>query len=136
MATYKKFVKSLRGIAETVNAKGTFIHGKKADGSIESELPFPQIHLYPFTIVKDRQNGNDTANLFMGFWLLDDMGNSLEQREELISNAEILSEKFMEAMEAKGYYMTGIKAEPQYQSLQAHASGFIITFNLIFKNGC
>jgi len=46
---YQTAVDVVRAAAQTVNASGFFVHGRRSDGSINYDEAFPQILLYPFT---------------------------------------------------------------------------------------
>ena len=47
--TYLETVELIRATAITVNPTGTFIHGRRVDGSLAYDGHYPQILLEPFT---------------------------------------------------------------------------------------
>lgn len=129
---YQAIVDFLRDTAEAVNEDGTFIHGRKIDGSIEYNEPFPQIHLYPFTSTIDTSGGLvETANIVMGFWFQDAPDSSNAERESIIASADQLCQAFIqEIVEADGFDISGIRTEPQYQTIHGTLSGYALTFQL------
>lgn len=131
---YSELVELLKDVSQTVNAKGTFIHGKRVDGSIRDSDPFPQIHLYPVTTTKDIPAGTDNHNILMGFWNLDSADSTPEQRQELITQAEILTNAFIVELVERGQMLTVVRTEPQYQTLAAIASGYALSFTLTAKS--
>lgn len=129
---YQAIVDFIRDTAEAINEDGTFIHGRRIDGSIEYNEPFPQIHLYPFTSTIDITNGlTETANIVMGFWLQDAPDSSNEDREGLIASADQLCQDFIqEIVEAEEFDISGIRTEPQYQTIHGTLSGYALSFQL------
>lgn len=128
---YQEVVDLIRTASIQVNPTGTFIHGRRADGSIEYDKPMPQIHLYPF--VSSPQDGNRAFvnnDIVMGFWKQDAPDTSNEEREEIISAMDTLSKEFLEALDEGVLEISNIRKEPQYRTLSATLSGYAITFRL------
>lgn len=132
---YNDIVSLIKTVAEEINPTGTFIHGRKADGSIIYDKPLPQIHLYPFITTKDRTTGFDNSDVFMGFWFQDKPTNKPEQRQEIISKADDLCQAFIEGIEATGQIqLSNVRVEPQYQTLAATLSGYALRFNILSQS--
>lgn len=138
---YNDTVELIKSIADTLLTSGTFVHGRRIDGSIIFDKPFPQIHLLPFTVSKNRVNLFDTASLIIGFWFQDKPDSTPEERQEIISEADILCEAFIVALEARvnsvlevPVQIDSVKTEPQYYNYMATASGYALTFNLISQS--
>ena len=129
---YQSFVDYIESVAQTVNPTGTFIHGRRIDGSIEYNAAMPQIHMYPFTTNVDVSNGYiETANMLIGFWFQDSPESSNEDREAIISQADVLCKNFIEQIVNEDEYeITGIRTEPQYQTIHGTLSGYALSFQL------
>jgi hypothetical protein len=55
--TFSQVLNMVRDTANAVNPTGTFIHGRNSDAANAQDLPYPRIHLYPFT--QDREPNDD-----------------------------------------------------------------------------
>lgn len=135
---YQIIVDAIRDASEEVNPTGTFIHGRRSDGSLEYDKPFPQIHLYPFTTLPQDQNRNLVfADIVMAFWQQDSPETSNEKREEIIAEMDTLSTNFLNQLDLAELEIITVREEPQYRTLSATLSGYAITFRLkIFDNPC
>jgi hypothetical protein len=137
---YQQIVAAIRTAAIAANEDGTFIHGRKSDGSLEYNEPFPQIHLYPFTTQPQEGNRNIVlASIVMAFWQQDAPDTTNERREEIIAEMDVLSNEFISQLELdlNPLEIATIKKEPQYRTLSATLSGYAITFELrIFESPC
>lgn len=137
---YQIIVDAIRDAANAVNTSpsGTFIHGRRADGSLAYDEPFPQIHLYPFVTNPQDSNRNLVfADIVMAFWGQDSLSTSNEEREAIIAAMDSLSNDFLNQLDLSSLEITNIRKEPQYRTLSATLSGYAITFRLkVFDNPC
>lgn len=138
MAAYQIIVDAIRDAANSVNPTGSFIHGRRADGSLNYDGQMPQIHLYPFVTQPQDSNRNLVfADIVMAFWKQDSPSTSNEEREEIISAMDELSNEFMDELDGGELEITGIRKEPQYRTLSATLSGYAITFKIkVFDLPC
>lgn len=129
--TYNEVVEYIKAICLEINPNGSFIHGRRADGSINYDEPMPQIHLYPFVSNKDLLNQTVTFNIVMGFWEQDSHDNTLDKRQDIISRMDVLCTAFQKRLndDAKAV-ISGGRDEPQYLSLMGTLSGYAFTCNL------
>ena len=134
---YQLIVDAIRTAAKAVNDSGTFIHGRRADGSLEDNQPVPQIHLYPFVTSPQSNKNFVLADIIMAFWEQDSPGTSNFQRQEIIAEMDVLSDAFITELESALVEITGIRKEPQYRTLSATLSGYAVTFKFtIFDPPC
>lgn len=136
--SYQVIVDSIRDASVDVNPNGTFIHGRKSDGSLEYNAPFPQIHLYPFTTSPQDGNRNFLiADIVMAFWQQDSPETTNERREEIIAEMDVLSKDFIESLDNGLLEITGIRKEPQYRTLSGVLSGYAVTFKMkVYTSPC
>lgn len=140
--TYNNTVELIKAVAEPLLPSGTFIHGRRIDGSIIFDKPFPQIHLLPFTTTKIRRPERfDNSELLIGFWFQDKPDSTVEERQEIIDKADVMCNLFIEALEARVSSVTlsavqieNVRTEPQYYHNMATASGYALRFNLISQS--
>lgn len=135
---YQKLVDFIRDAAVAVNTNGTFIHGRRSDGSLEYDGNFPQIHLYPFRSQLDNDNkAVSTSNILMGFWMQDEPDSTNEEREEKIATMDTLSDSFLDQLDESQIEITDLVKEPQYRTLSGTLSGYAISFRAkIYKSPC
>lgn len=135
--TYNELVEYFKAICLDINPNGSFVHGRRVDGSINYDLPLPQIHLYPFTSNKDILNQTVTYNIVMGFWEQDAHDNTLDTRQEIISRMDALCTAFQTRLnnDALGVIASG-RDEPQYLTLTGTLSGYAFTCNFTTTLAC
>lgn len=135
---YQLIVDSIRNASLAVNPSGFFVHGRRSDGSLEYNEAMPQIHLYPFTTFPQDDNRNIVfADIVMAFWSQDTPETSPEQREQIISLMDDLSNSFLNELDLADLEISNVKKEPQYRTLSATLSGYAITFRLkMFESPC
>lgn len=128
--TYNEVVEYIKAICLEINPNGSFIHGRRADGSINYDEPMPQIHLYPLISNKNIKEQYVVYNIVMGFWAQDSPDNTLDTRQSIISKMDELCTKFQVRIENDGMGMVaGSRDEPAYQVLIATLSGYMFTCN-------
>jgi hypothetical protein len=132
--TYNEVVTLVSNIAATVNTDGAFFHGRTFDTTLEFGSLWPQIHLYPFTQTDDLNNGStNKSDLLIGFWKPDGHENTMEQREEIISDMDELSRLFTEEFKkSSGIQIISLRREPQYLTQMGVASG--VAVQLVFNS--
>lgn len=129
--TYQNIVDIIRDTATTVNPTGTFVHARRSDGSLEYSGAMPQIHLYPFQVKGSNVNQAVEADLIIGFWKQDSPESSNEEREQIISDMDILQRAFKEELdETQTIELLNFVAEPNYRQLSGTLSGYIIRFTM------
>lgn len=131
--TYLETISLIRELSIGVNPTGTFIHGRKVDGSLAYDGHFPQILLEPFTISIDLEKATETANMSLGFLLKDAAENNAEKKEEIIGEADVLCTEFIKALEAESVDVSNVVARPFYNIFAGVVSGYLLTFNLTSK---
>ena len=131
--TYIESVALIRNIAVEINPTGTFIHGRRVDGSLAYDGFYPQILLEPFTVSVDLEKATETANMSLGFLLKDAAENNAEKREIIIGEADVLCTAFIKALETKHVDVSNIVARPFYNIFAGVVSGYLLTFNLTSK---
>jgi hypothetical protein len=129
---YQTIVDLIRDTANQVNGDGTFVHARRNDGSIEYAGAMPQIHLYPFEITSNiTESFSETYSLLMGFWYQDEADSSNEHREDLMRQADELTQAFILALDAnEDVEISEIRKEPNYRQLAGTLTGQIIQFTL------
>lgn len=136
---YQAIVNYIRDIAKTVNETGSFIHGRRIDGSIEFAEPMPQIHLYPFiSSINVADSLVETANVTLGFWFEDKPDSSNKEREEIIARADTMCKAFIQAMldSDDPFQISNLRTEPQYQTFHATLSGYALSFTITTVESC
>ncbi len=130
--TYNEFVNMIKEVAESVNTNGLFLHGRNFDLTLEFNQVFPQIHLYPFTQTTPPDNifiVNTQATI--GFWKMDGHEQSIEERQAIISEMDVLSLAFEDALRVKrGIQVMAIRREPQYLMYMGVLSGVALNINI------
>jgi len=136
--SYKTTVNIIREAVNTVNTDGSFIHGRRIDASQNYDGMFPMVVLYPFQISKAIEpNFIDSSSLLMGFFMQDKPDSSMEEREELVSLMDNLSDAFINLLEGNDLVrVTGLVKEPQYQVYSGTMSGFAIRFTFYDFTPC
>lgn len=129
---YQTLVNLIRDTAKAVNENGTFVHGRRSDGSLEYDGDFPQIHLYPFNGVIDIQNNySGTYDVLMAFWEQDSPDTTNEQREEIIAKMDTLCKMFILQFDnSVNGVVSNIQVQPQYRTLSATLSGYALSFRV------
>lgn len=129
--TYQNIVDLVRDAATTVNPNGTFVHARRSDGSLEYDGAMPQIHLYPFQIKGSNVNQAKECDLIIGFWKQDSPASSNEEREQIISDMDVLQRSFAEELDGnQTIELLNFVAEPNYRQLSGTLSGYIIRFTM------
>lgn len=131
--TYLDTVELIRSLSIQVNEPGTFIHGRRVDGSLAYDGNFPQILLEPFTVNIDLEKATETANMSLGFLLKDAAENNAAAREIIIGEADVLCSAFITALETKHVDVSNVVARPFYNIFAGVVSGYLLTFNLTSK---
>ena len=131
--TYLETVTLIRSLAIQVNPTGTFIHGRRVDGSLAYDGHYPQILLEPFTTNLSGENGTQTANMSLGFMFKDAAENNAEARELIIGEADVLCTAFIAALEAASVGVENMVTRPFYNIFAGVNSGYLLTFNFISK---
>lgn len=130
---YAKLVETLEDIAGTVAPAASFVHGSKADGTMEFSGAFPQIHLY--YPVKDKpkiEDGRWSRNwaFVLAFWDKDTADSTPEQRMELLDRMEALCVKYVTEMNEREISITDIEIVPQIRTLTALVSGCAVSIQI------
>jgi hypothetical protein len=128
MGSYKQIVDACRSAATTVNASGTFGHGRIVAISQESiEGVFPYIALYPFnTSGVSVDDATSKANpILLGFWEQDTPDSSMEDQEAIIDRMDELADAFLVALSDIIDIRSFVK-EPQYQFYNGTVSGVAV----------
>lgn len=129
----------IRDTANAVNPTGTFIHGRNSDAANAQDLPYPRIHLYPFT--QDREPNDDykrTSTLLFSFVDADSGEQDSEEREAIITAMDTLVNQFIEQLKTdyeNDVESTQIRTEPQYQILEG-VSGYSLQLVIKTQAGC
>lgn len=146
--THQEIVDLIRDTANTVNVGGGFVYGTRFDGSIHSVSTgadgvtpgFPLIHLYSAAKKTDRINNNKTWSVVVAFWYQDDLqnvpGQSDVAREEILNDAEVLCEAFMEELSDNMIMIENENQTPEILQLAGTVSGWSCSFDIISKDDC
>ena len=137
MANFKNIVDICR---ESLPDGVRFIHGRLIDFSNSYTGTYPLVTLLPFTIQDARSTPDatfDFATLVVGFWKEDSPDTTPEQRENIISEMDFLSDFFIDNLEDNiGIRLTNIQKEPQYQMFQGTLSGMAVQFRIDLIRPC
>lgn len=132
--TYQTLVNIIRATANYINPTGTFVHGRRSDGSLEYNEAFPQIHLLPVRSEYDYNNANVRHNVILMFWGQDSPESSNDEREALISTMDILSDNFIiNFQNVNTYTITNVLKTPEYRQLAGTVSGYGLSFTIVAK---
>lgn len=132
--TYAQTITLFETIAASVNPTGTFIHGRRTDGSLAYPEAMPQIHLYPFIVTPDLVDGNDQANIVMGFWKQGAAEASQDENKSYLSDMDVIARAFLnELNNTTGVNLSSIRMETGYNLFPAVLTGWTVTFTLISK---
>jgi hypothetical protein len=128
--SYLQTVSEIRAAAIHVNPNGTFDHGGHVDISQDFAKSTPFIYLYPISITPGIEpNFIDNNTVLIGFWQQDKPHSSTEEREETLSEMDILSTAFINQLKDNNYVsVTNVRKEPVYKHYQGHFSGFLVQF--------
>ena len=137
--TFQQILDMVRDTANAVNPTGTFIHGRNSDAANSSSLPYPRIHLYPFTQERSPLDTfKRTTPLLFSFVELDEGIQDESERETIIANMDVLAQSFLDRLELDyetDIEFTSIRTEPQYQILEG-VSGYSLSITIKSQVGC
>ena len=129
----------VRDTANAVNPTGTFIHGRNSDAANAQSLPYPRIHVYPFTQDRDPNDTyKRTSQLLFSFVEKDEGHQDAAKREVIIAAMDSLSQDFIDRLEVDyetDVEFTAIRSEPQYQILEG-VSGYTLSMTIKSQVGC
>jgi len=137
--TFQQVLDMVRNTANAVNPTGTFIHGRNSDAANAQNLPYPRIHLYPFT--QDRaplDTYKRTSQLLFSFVEKDEGHQDAAKREVIIAAMDVLCQDFIDRLEVdyeSDVEFTSIRSEPQYQILEG-VSGYSLSVTIKSQVGC
>ena len=137
--TFQQVLDMVRDTANAVNPTGTFIHGRNSDAANAQNLPYPRIHLYPFT--QDRaplDTYKRTSQLLFSFVEKDEGHQDAAKREVIIAAMDVLCQDFIDRLEVdyeSDVEFTSIRSEPQYQILEG-VSGYSLSMTIKSQVGC
>lgn len=137
--TFQQILDMVRDTAKAVNPTGTFIHGRNSDAANSQNLPYPRIHLYPFTQEREPLDTyRRTTPLLFSFVEKDEGLQDEAIREALIARMDILCNDFLDRLEEDyetDVQFTAIRTEPQYQILEG-VSGYTLSVTIKSQVGC
>ena len=137
--TFQQVLDMVRDTANAVNPTGTFIHGRNSDAANAQSLPYPRIHVYPFTQDRDPSDTfKRTSQLLFSFVEIDAGDQDLAKREVIIAAMDALCDDFIEQIVTDyehGVEFTAIRSEPQYQILEG-VSGYSLSITIKSQVGC
>jgi len=137
--TYQQILDMVRDTAKAVNTTGTFIHGRNSDAANSQALPYPRIHLYPFTQEREpRDTFKRTTPLLFSFVEKDEGLQDEALREGIISRMDLLCQDFLDRLEEdynSDIEFTSIRSEPQYQILEG-VSGYTLSVTIKSQVEC
>lgn len=136
-----------RAINTAVNAAGTFVHGRKPEGSFDSiAAVYPLVFVLPFRDVADYKKETIKRSIVMFFFKQDNPGNTLVQREDMIQECYVIKDAFIQKMieysdtPGNTYFgkltISEVLATPEYAQLAGTVSGYSVSFTLITKTDC
>lgn len=131
---YQNLVDTIRNTANFVNPTGTFVHGRRSDGSLEYNEAFPQIHLLLVRSEYDYNNANVRHNVIVMFWGQDSPESSNDERELLIATMDSLSDNFIIQLQTStSFLITNVLKTPEYRQLAGTVSGYGLSFTIVSK---
>ena len=137
--TFQQVLDMVRDTANAVNPTGTFIHGRNSDAANAQSLPYPRIHVYPFTQDRDPSDTfKRTSQLLFSFVEKDEGHQDAAKREVIIAAMDSLSQDFIDRLEVdyeSDVEFTSIRSEPQYQILEG-VSGYSLSITIKSQVGC
>jgi len=130
--SYQTTVDSIRKAAQAVNPNGRFINGRHVDISQAFDGAYSVICLYPININKGVDPEFIDSNvILLGFFQQDRPDTSNDEREQIVSDMDELSDLFLEELaESKFVKITNVTKEPQFQQYLGTISGFAVRFTL------
>jgi hypothetical protein len=134
---YVDIVNLIRDTANAVNPNGTFFFGRVSDATLSlGDKPFPQIHLYPFSVAPpDQRFSLDiTDNIRLVFYLQDSPNTSDTDREIIINDADILQRAFRAELDQTSAEYSKYLATPFFKEHNGITSGMVVTFALKNKS--
>ena len=122
----------IRVISEAVNPTGQFAYLRTWDASLEFNEVDQKIFLYPVSGQVDITNGYfETWTCSMGFFFQDAPDSTNEQREQLITNADVLLKAFILAADTvDGVQFSIVRKRPVYRDMAGTYSGYLVDFTL------
>lgn len=122
----------IRVISEAVNPTGQFAYLRTWDASLEFNEVDQKIFLYPISGQVDITNGYfETWTCSMGFFFQDAPDSTNEQREQLITNADVLLKAFILAADTvDGVQFSIVRKRPVYRDMAGTYSGYLVDFTL------
>lgn len=137
--TFQQVLDMVRDAAKAANPTGTFIHGRNSDAANASDLPYPRIHLYPFTQTRDPlEDEKRTTDLLFSFVKQDTGQQDEAERETIISEMDTLVDLFITQLvtdNENDVEFSAIKTEPQYQILEG-VSGYTLSLTIKTQVAC
>lgn len=145
--TYKGVITMFRAVNTAINVSGTFIHGRKPEGSFSSIAEsFPLIFLPPFRETTDYKKAITRRTIVLFLLKQDNPGNTVDQREDLIEECFLLKEAFISKLNeftespSNAYFgkatISEVMATPEYLQMAGTVSGYSISFTLTTKTDC
>lgn len=132
---YEDLVNLIQNVSVGVNPDGTFIHGRRVDGSLNYDGAMPQIHLYPFITTIDLPNRVDVSNITMGFWMQAEAEANADDSKQFISNADDLMRNFINQLYLHTELdISNVRSEPAYNLFAAILTGYQLTFTITTKH--
>lgn len=134
---YQDIVNTIRNTATAINLTGSFVHGRRSDGSLEYDKPFPQIHLMPLRSTFDIQNDIVKHDIVIMFWGQDSPESSNDKRELIIAQMDLLSSNFINSLNSlSNISLSNVLKTPEYRQLAGTVSGYGLSFTLTSKTYC
>jgi hypothetical protein len=135
--TYQAIVDLIRNTAYIVNPTGHFVHGRRSDGSLDYNEPFPQIHLMPVRSSIDYSNNTERSDIVILFWQQDSPESSNDEREAIIAQMDVLSRNFLQLLYDEDILnLANVLRTPEYRQLAGTVSGYGISFTIVDKTSC
>jgi hypothetical protein len=135
--TYQEIVNILKVAANSAAPDGTFVHAKRYDGAvvtIENETTFPVVNLLYSKVTESLSQNRQTWNVAVLFWLQDSPDNTLDDRAELLFQAETIKEDFLRYVMNQNVTIENVSSTPEPERMASTVSGWGLTFNLIEKS--
>lgn len=145
--TYKEVITMFRAANTAINSVGTFVHGRKPEGSFTTiAATFPLIFLPPFRESTDYKKAITRRTIVLFLLKQDNPGNTVEEREDLIEECYLLKEAFIAKLNefwdspSNTYFgkasISEVMATPEYLQMAGTVSGYSISFTLSTKTDC
>jgi hypothetical protein len=137
--TFQQVVDTFRDAALVVSPTGSFIYGRGSDAANISELPYPRIHLLPFTQTRDPlELQKRTTEILMAFVKLDTGENDVAEREQIGADMEALCSEYLAEL------ITTNEATVQFDSIKTEqlfnvyegVSGYSLQLTIVTIDEC